>query len=240
MSHDALAVIPARGGSKRIPRKNVRLMSGRPLITWAIDLAKKTGEFARIVVSTDDEEIASIARLAGAEVPFIRPTDLSGDHATTGSAMAHAVSELMSAGGVFNDVCCIYPGALLVPPAAISESRRLLREPSDVDFVMAVVDYGHPLQRALTLRSDGVAQPLYPEYTRTRTQDLQRYWHDAGQFYWGRSVAWLEDREVHGNARAFPLRRTTVIDIDDLDDWGIAERLHSAERINLDSTRGRD
>lgn len=225
---DALAVIPARGGSKRIPRKNVRSLSGRPLIAWAIDIALSSGAFERVVVSTDDDEIADVARSAGAEVPFIRPLALSDDYATTGAVMSHAVTAMRQAGFTGDHVCCIYPGAVFVTGDDVSDARLLLDVEPRMDYVMAVVEYPHPVQRALRVDPTGIASPVSPEFVRTRTQDLESFWHDAGQFYWGRGQAWVEDRPVHGNARAYRLRHSAVVDIDTEQDWAKAEWMHDA------------
>lgn len=232
-SHPSVAVIPARGGSKRVPRKNIRLMSGRPLIAWSIETALVSGCFEHVVVSTDDAEVAEVAAQAGAEVPFVRPAHLSDDHATTGAALAHAVRELEAAGTAFDAVCCIYPGAIFVTPNDIRSAEGLLWEPPTVPFVMAVAAYPHPVQRALRIDDAGRAVPVNPEFVRTRTQDLEPLWHDAGQFYWGTREAWRDDVPVHGNARAFPLDSRQVVDIDSEDDWTHAEWLHD-QRLRME------
>ena len=201
-------------------------MSGRPLITWAIDIAARSGEFDEIIVTTDDDEIASIARASGATVPFVRPPELADDHATTGAVMAHAVNWLDEQGYDAVDVCCIYPGAIFVSPSELSRSRTLLRVIPEQDFVMGVVHYPHPVQRALRLDETGIPEPVQPQFVRTRTQDLEPLVHDAGQFYWGTSAAWMADRPVHGNARAYLLPEHAVVDIDSEDDWIRAQGLH--------------
>jgi pseudaminic acid cytidylyltransferase len=201
-------------------------MSGRPLIAWSIDVALAAGVFDRVVVSTDDSEIAEIAERYGAEVPFRRPPDLAGDHATTGAVMAHAVRELENAGSSFDALCCLYPGAIFVSPEDLRRAEDLLWAIPPAAFVMAVAGYPHPVQRALRVDDAGRAVPVNPEFVRTRTQDLEPLWHDAGQFYWGTREAWRDDLPVHGNARAFPLDGLQVVDIDSEDDWRHAEWLH--------------
>jgi N-acylneuraminate cytidylyltransferase len=231
----SIAVIPARGGSKRVPRKNIRLMSGRPLIGWSIETALRSGAFQRVIVSTDDAEIAEISLQAGAEIPFTRPAALAGDHATTGAVMSHAVEELLRAGAGPAAVCCIYPGAIFVTGEDLLRAGEMLWRPPPTPFVMAVAAYPHPVQRALRIDDDGVAVPVDPAYVRTRTQDLEPRWHDAGQFYWGTAEAWRADLPVHGNARAYVLDGRQVVDIDSEDDWTHAEWLH--DRMITDSLR---
>ena len=228
MANDALAVIPARGGSKRIPRKNIRLMSGRPLITWTIETALASGAFAEVIVSTDDPEIAQIAESAGASVPFIRPDELANDTATTGAVMAHAVEFMTHAGFAGDDVCCLYPSAIFITGEDLIRSRELLGSThQDPQYVMSVVEYPHPIQRALRIREDGIAAPVSPESALTRTQDLDPHFHDAGQFYWGKAEAWQQMLPVFGSAKAYELPSASVVDIDTEADWRLAERIHA-------------
>jgi pseudaminic acid cytidylyltransferase len=202
-------------------------MSGRPLIAWSIDTALSSGVFERVVVSTDDPEIAEVAVQSGAEVPFMRPSALSDDHATTGAVMAHAVRELEGSGDAFDAVCCVYPGAVFVTAEDLRRAGEMLWEGNGSLFVMAVAGYPHPVQRALRIDATGLAVPVNAEFVRTRTQDLEPLWHDAGQFYWGVTAAWHDDVPVHGNARAYTLDGRQVIDIDSEDDWLHAEWLHA-------------
>lgn len=223
----ALAVIPARGGSKRIPRKNVRDMSGRPLISWAIDIALASGQFDEVVVSTDDDEIATIAESSGASVPFRRPASLADDHASTASVIAHAASHMRERGLVADLVCCLYPAAIFVTTDDLVGARQLL-EAATRPYAAAVVPYPHPIQRALQLGTEGELTPVDPEGLAKRTQDLPARWHDAGQFYWGRASAWLAGQPILPNAVGYPLAVGAVVDIDTEDDWLLAERLHGA------------
>ena len=229
MRRDAIAVIPARGGSQRIPRKNIRPISGRPLIEWTIEMAGASGIFSEVVVSTDDEEIAQIATAAGALVPFVRPAELASDTASTQAVMSHAVTALKDQGFRNSDVCCIYPGAIFVSGEDLAAARELLGESSGDDhYVMSVVAYPHPIQRALRIDSQDFITPINSDVVQSRTQDLEPRWHDAGQFYWGKADAWQKMEPVLASAKAYVLSSSSVVDIDTEDDWLLAERLHAA------------
>ena len=218
----SVCVIPARGGSKRIPGKNIRLFHGRPMIGWSIAAARAAGLFARIVVSTDDEAIAAVALAEGAEVPFRRPADLSGDHAATVPVIAHAAAAL----GLAPDtpVCCLYATAPMVQATDLGAALALL-QPS-VTYVMAVTTFPYPIQRALRRDAAGGVTMMAPEHMTTRSQDLEEAWHDAGQFYWARAATWAAGVPVFGpGARGFALPRHRVQDIDTPEDWARAEAL---------------
>jgi len=225
-SADALAVIPARGGSKRLPRKNIRQMSGRPLIEWAIELALDSNLFESVIVSTDDQEIAKIALAAGAAVPFERPAELSNDSASTGSVVAHAVREMQGHGFAGEFVCCIYPASIFVNECDLANSRLLL-ERSDRDYAATLVRYQHPIQRALDMDSQQRVTAVDPRGAAYRTQDLSPRWHDAGQFYWGRTQSWLDQIPVLPNSVGYELNATEVQDIDDEVDWQRAQIIHT-------------
>lgn len=219
-----LAVIPARGGSKRIPRKNIRPFGGRPMIAWSISAALDSGCFSRVIVSTDDAEIAGVARDCGAEVPFLRPATLSDDHTPTSPVIAHAIS----ACGVTDPaaaVCCLYATAPFVQAADLRRGLELL-ESSGAEFAFSVTSYAFPIQRALRLTPAGRVEMFQPEHFATRSQDLQEAWHDAGQFYWGRAAAWTSGRPIFG-PDSLPVRlpRHRVQDIDTPEDWERAEWL---------------
>ena len=222
-----LAVIPARGGSKRIPRKNILPFAGRPMLAYAIAGARAAGVFDRIIVSTDDAEIARIALDHGAEVPFVRPAALADDHASTVAVIAHALHTLAEAGWPASQVCCIYPGVPLLDAADLRAGLALL-DAGDCDYVLPVAAFAAPVQRALLRDADGQTRAMHPEYTESRSQDLTPAYHDAGQFYWGRAEAWLAGRHPHHNARSLVLPSWRVVDIDTPDDWARAERLHAA------------
>ncbi|WP_417243494.1 pseudaminic acid cytidylyltransferase [Celeribacter sp.] len=218
----SICVIPARGGSKRIPRKNIRDFHGRPMIGWSIAAARECGLFDRIVVSTDDDGIAAIARAQGAEVPFLRPADLSNDHAATVPVIAHAVDAL----GVADDapVCCLYATAPFVQAADLAEGLRLLH--AGASYAMAVTEFAYPIQRALRRGADGAVSMMDAAQMQVRSQDLEPAWHDAGQFYWAKAATWGAGVPVFGaGARGVALPTSRVVDIDTPDDWIRAEAL---------------
>jgi N-acylneuraminate cytidylyltransferase len=224
-----IAVIPARGGSKRIPRKNIRPFCGKPVIAWSIDAARRSGCFARIVVSTDDQEIAAVARSLGAEVPFMRPAPLADDHADTVSVVRHAVSALQQAGASPRNVCCVYATAPFVEPADLELGLRLL-ETGSCDYVFPVTTFPFPIQRALRLTTGGRVAMFAPEHAGTRSQDLEEAWHDAGQFYWGRAQAWQAGAGIYASGAGLPIARHRVQDIDTEEDWIRAEWMFRAQR----------
>src|SRR5690606_6657613 len=179
-----LAVIPARGGSKRIPRKNIRPFSGRPMIAWSISAALESGCFDKVIVSTDDGEVAEIARACGAETPFERPAELSDDHTGTIPVIAHAVDWYKRQGAEPRTVCCVYATAPFIQAADIVTGLGKLEE-EGCDYVFPVTTFPFPIQRAIRIASSGRSEMFYPEYFSTRSQDLEEAYHDAGQFYWG-------------------------------------------------------
>jgi pseudaminic acid cytidylyltransferase len=219
-----LAVIPARGGSKRIPRKNIKIFAGKPMIAWSIEAALESSCFDRVVVSTDDEEIAEVAKAYGAEVPFMRPVHLSDDHTGTSEVIAHAVAWFAENGGVQpEEVCCLYATAPFVRPIDLRRGLDVLRQ-SDAAFAFSVTSYAFPIQRAIKIISNERVEMFAPEYFNTRSQDLEEAYHDAGQFYWGRAQAWSDDIPIF-SAEATPviLPRHRVQDIDTPEDWLRAE-----------------
>lgn len=218
-----VALIPARGGSKRIPRKNIKRFGGVPMIAWSLRVARESGCFDRIIVSTDDLEIADVARAHGGEVPFMRPDELSDDHCGTIPVIAHAVRWLAERGEVPDAVCCIYATA---PFLRASDLRRGLDElqSSEADYAFSVSSYAFPVQRALRITPDGRIAMFQPECGEIRSQDLEEAWHDAGQFYWGRASAWVRGVPLFSQ-RSIPvvLPRHRVQDIDTPEDWRRAE-----------------
>ena len=225
-----LAVIPARGGSKRIPRKNVREFCGRPMIAWSIEAALQSGCFDKIVVSTDDDEIAAISVAEGAEVPFRRPSNLSDDYTATSPVVAHAIQWCSDAGSPPDKVCCLYATAPFVNPVDIVQGLRQL-EASDADFAFSVTSYPFPIQRAVRVNESGRVSMFQPEHFLTRSQDLEEAYHDAGQFYWGTATAWLENRPIFSTkSAAVFLPRHRVQDIDTPEDWQRAELMFSVIR----------
>lgn len=225
-----LAVIPARGGSKRIPRKNVREFCGRPMIAWSIEAALQSGCFDKIVVSTDDDEIAAVSVAEGAEAPFRRPANLSDDHTATSPVIAHAIHWCSEAGITPEQVCCLYATAPFVEPVDIVQGLRQL-EASDADFTFSVTSYPFPIQRAVRVTESGRVSMFQPEHFLTRSQDLEEAYHDAGQFYWGTAAAWLENRPIFSTtSAAVILPRHRVQDIDTPEDWQRAELMFSVIR----------
>ncbi len=219
-----LAIIPARGGSKRIPRKNIRSFHGQPVISHVIRTARDCGVFAEVMVSTEDEEIAGIARKHGASVPFMRSAATAGDKATTLDVLREVIASYREAGRTFDALCCIYPTAVLTRAATLRSGWELLQKHTDAECVLGVVPFGHPAQRALVLRH-GKLQMLHPEHAHTRTQDLEPAYHDAGQWYWLRTAA-LRDpdfRILGPTAVPVVLGALDAQDIDTEQDWALAE-----------------
>jgi N-acylneuraminate cytidylyltransferase len=223
-----LCVIPARSGSKRIPGKNIRGFCGKPIIAWSIEAAKASECFDRIIVSTDDEEIAEVAQQWGAEVPFMRPAELADDYAATRPVVNHAIEEATRLVGKPDFVCCVYPTAPFITFEDMRSSLEVLRN-EKVDFVFSAATFAYPIQRAFTIKSGGGLERCYPEHRNTRSQDLEEAYHDAGQFYWGRRQAFLRGQDtVSETSRPFILPRYRVHDIDTEEDWVRAEKMFAA------------
>lgn len=227
-----LAVIPARGGSKRIPRKNITLFGGLPMIAWSIQAAQASACFDRIIVSTDDDEIAQVAKAYVAEVPFVRPAELSDDHTGTIPVVAHAIEWQNAHGPSATEVCCIYATAPFVLPGDIAHGYQILQS-SGADYAFSVTSYAFPIQRAIRMTPNQRVEMLQPEHFNTRSQDLVEAWHDAGQFYWGHAQAWLTHQPLFTEAAApVPIPRYRVQDIDTPEDWERAEWLLKSMQFN--------
>jgi pseudaminic acid cytidylyltransferase len=226
-----IAVIPARGGSKRIPLKNIRLFAGRPIISYSIEAAKKSDLFDRIIVSTDDNEIAAVAKNFGAEVPFIRPKDLADDFTGTNAVVRNAIQWLENADGSTLYVCCIYATAPFIQVKYLRQGLEQLVE-SGKSFAFSVTSFPFPVQRAIRIRDDNTVEPLWPEFISCRSQDLEETFHDAGQFYWGKAEAFLNN-EVLFSPVSVPvvLPRHLVQDIDTEEDWKRAELMFKALKM---------
>lgn len=227
-----VAIIPARGGSKRIPRKNIKDFCGKPMIAWSIKAALQSGCFERIIVSTDDEEIAEVALRFGAEVPFIRPEELSGDFVATIPVIKHAI-QWLNANQIIPDwVCCIYATAPFISANALKNGLTLIQQ-QDADYAFSVTSYAFPIQRAINVQQNGTVKMFSPEHFNTRSQDLEEAYHDAGQFYWGARTAWLEEKPIF-SSESYPviLPRHLVQDIDTPEDWIIAELMFKAIEKN--------
>lgn len=217
----AIAILPARGGSKRIPRKNIRPFAGRPAIGWPIRAARESGCFSRIVVTTDDAEIAEAARSEGAEVPFLRDPTLADDHTGTTEVIRDAVMRL----GLGPDVpvCCIYPTAFFVTAADLTTGRDKLGP--DTDWVLSVGEYRTPIDRAYRLDGDRMVA-RDPAKMPMRSQDLEPAFFDAGQFYWARAATWSDPAaRVWDGAAGVILPAERCIDIDTEADWHLAEKM---------------
>lgn len=229
-----VAIIPARGGSKRIPGKNVKPFVGKPIIAWAIEAAKSAGIFDRIIVTTDSEEIALIANKYGAETPFVRPPELSDDHTPTAPVIAHCLEWLAERGSPAHYACCIYATAPFVRAAFIKQGYELLVT-RQVSSVFSVTTFPFPIFRALRIEDDGHLSMFWPEHELTRSNDLPEAFHDAGQFYWLFCETFLKTRRVYGSdALPVILPRYLVQDIDTPEDWQTAEYMFMALQQHKD------
>ena len=225
-----IAIIPARGGSKRIPRKNIKVFCGQPMIAYAIKAALASGLFEHVVVSTDDAEIQSIANSLGAETPFVRPAELANDFTATVPVVAHAIQACEALGWKFSNVCCIYPG---VPFIEVNDLKGAFVKWTEgvAEYCFPVTEFPAAVQRALKHCSNGLMAPFYPEHELTRTQDLEAAFYDAGQFYWGTKQAWLNNSRIHSSGVGFEIPSWRVVDMDTPADWERAERLAASLKI---------
>jgi N-acylneuraminate cytidylyltransferase len=217
-----LAIIPARGGSKRIPRKNIKPFLGKPIIAYSILAALMSGLFDEVMVSTDDEEIAAIAKEYGAVVPFMRSATNADDHATTTDVLLEVIRAYKEMGREFENACCIYPGAPFTTAAKLAEAYELMGQ-RNADSVFPVMPFSFPIQRALKVDDSGM-QFFYPEFTNTRSQDLEQAYHDAGQFYFFKTAV-LQDKGSIFTPSTYPLiiSEMEAQDIDNETDWQLAE-----------------
>jgi N-acylneuraminate cytidylyltransferase len=224
-----LAVIPARGGSKRIPRKNIKSFAGKPIIAWSIEAALNSQCFDHVIVSTDDPEIAEVARAWGASIPFVRPGSLAGDHVATIPVIDHAIRWFESEGVNPADVCCVYATAPFVQAADLNAGFEVLQTTPACEYVFSVTSYPFPIQRAIRINQAGRVEMFNAENFNIRSQDLEEAWHDAGQFYWGRAHAWKTGVPIFSSG-SVPLRlpRHRVQDIDTPEDWLRAEWMFKA------------
>lgn len=222
-----IAVIPARGGSKRIPRKNIKLFAGKPMIAHAIGIARSSGLFDHIVVSTDNKDIARIASECGAEVPFVRPSELADDHTPTAPVIAHTIGACQELGWRISQVCCIYPAVPFLQETDLEKALHLLVT-NDASYVFPVTAYPSAVQRALRQLPSGLMEPFYSQYATTRTQDLEPAFYDAGQFYWSFAETWLEGKIIDRHGAGFVIPSWRVVDIDTDEDWQRAELMYAA------------
>ncbi|MCX4190251.1 pseudaminic acid cytidylyltransferase [Methylophaga sp. OBS3] len=230
-----VAIIPARGGSKRIPRKNVKNFCGKPMIAWSIEAAISSECFDKIIVSTDDMEIAEISKKLGADVPFIRPNTLADDYAGTLPVIKHSVEWLRVHDFEVDYACCLYATAPFVNAQDLRRGWEALKK-EECSYAFSVTNYAFPIQRAIRIAENQRVSMFSPECFHTRSQDLEEAWHDAGQFYWGTAEAWLEQRPIFDvNSVAVKLPRYRVQDIDSQEDWIRAEFLFKAMKLQSDN-----
>jgi pseudaminic acid cytidylyltransferase len=220
-----IAIIPARGGSKRIPKKNIKFFLGKPMISYSIKIAIESKLFDKVIVSTDDDDIKLVAESFGAEVPFIRPKKLSDDYTGTIAVTKHAIEWCLDSGYEVEYVCCIYPTAPLLQIKYLKQGFKSIRD-MNKSFAFSITSYAYPIQRALMIQNGNIKM-FYPENYQMRSQDLTEGYHDAGQFYWGTVSAFVEDRNIFSH-ESIPviLPRYLVQDIDTLEDWEKAELMY--------------
>lgn len=238
MAGQSVAIITARGGSKRIPRKNIKEFLGVPVIKYAIDAALASGCFDEVMVSTDDKEISEIARRFNARIPFLRSAETSHDFATTADVIEEVLLEYKKIGRNFEYFCCIYATAPFVSPGSIQQGYDILKRGA-ADTVLPVVRFSSPIQRAFTL-AGGRLQMLWPENKAVRSQDLPIAYHDAGQFYWGSTAKFLQHKSLFtDNTLPIELLESQVQDIDTLEDWKVAEIKYTILKNNAGENKGR-
>lgn len=218
-----ICIIPARGGSKRIPRKNIKLFLGKPIIAYSIEAAINSNIFDEIMVSTDDIEIASIAKEYGAKVPFFRSEKNSNDFSTTSVVIEEVIFEYKKLGKYFDNICCCYPTAPFVTPERLNQGLEVLNN-NDVESVFPIVEFDYPILRSFKLNDNKYLDYNWPEYINSRSQDLPNSYHDAGQWYWIKSTAFETYRNLFTpKTKAIQLPTTEVQDIDNENDWNLAE-----------------
>ena len=221
-----ICVIPARGGSKRIPRKNIKEFNGKPIIAYSIEAALKSNCFSRVIVSTDDDEISEVAKKYGALVPFVRPDELSNDYAGTIPVIKHAIEWMEDNNNYIENVCCLYATAPFIQSKIISKAYQQLQD-SNSDYCFSVTSFSFPIQRAIKIVQGNKVDMFYPEHFNTRSQDLEEAYHDAGQFYWGKAQAFKDESPLFSEvATPYVLPRYLVQDIDTMEDWIRAETMY--------------
>lgn len=233
-----VAIIPARGGSKRIPRKNVRLFAGKPVIAYAIEAALASSLFDHVLVSTDDADIAHIAKEFGADAPFIRPNQLADDHTVIADVIRHAIEWVEASIGPVDYACCVYATAPMIMQEYLAQGLLALTE-GKADFALSVTSFPYPIQRALRRDADGNVSMIQPQYALTRSQDLDDCCHDAAQFFWGTGAAFLGKVTATRTAGIY-VPRYTVQDIDTEEDWLLAELLFKASTMQAISNAPRN
>lgn len=218
----SLCIIPARGGSKRIPRKNIKPFMGKPIMAYSIEAALKSGLFDEVMVSTDDEEFAEVAKRYGASVPFLRSEATANDYATTVDVLLEVIETYKQRGIHFDTICCLYSTAPFVTSERLKEANSKLSD--DIDGCFTIVEYSYPIQRSLKINEEGIVEMKYPEYLTSRTQDLEKIYHDAGQFYFIKTKTLIDERTAWCKRTApLVLSELEVQDLDTLTDWKLAE-----------------
>ena len=221
-----ICVIPARAGSKRIPRKNIKEFNGKPIIAYSIEAALKSNCFSQVIVSTDDDEIIEVARKYGAEVSFVRPDELSNDYVGTIPVIKHTIEWMEDNNNYIENVCCLYATAPFIQSKIISKAYKQLKD-SSADYCFSVTSFAFPIQRAIKIVRGYKVDMFYPEYLNIRSQDLEEAYHDAGQFYWGKAQAFKDELPIFSEvATPYVLPRYLVQDIDTMEDWIRAEAMH--------------
>ena len=236
MSAQKICIIPARGGSKRIPRKNIRPFHGKPMIAWSIEAALNSKLFDQVLVSTDDQEIAAISVACGADVPFIRPAELSGDFATTTDVIQHAIHQLSTQIQLTDNIFCLYATAPFVQVQMLEQAFDLFNSTTKPSAVFTATSYSFPIQRAIRINRHGYSSPFDQESIVKRSQDLEEFFHDAGQFYLATADSWLKNIDIFNKGRPLLIPRFFVQDIDTEEDWAYAEMMYSvleSQRFNL-------
>ncbi|MDO6568441.1 pseudaminic acid cytidylyltransferase [Alteromonas sp. 1_MG-2023] len=223
-----IAIIPARGGSKRIPRKNIKHFCGKPMVAHAVENALASQFIDKVVVSTDDEDIAKVAQQYGAEVPFLRPKELADDYTGTSPVVRHAISALIDLAWPIDNCACIYATSPLLSPAIINSSYETLINTPEVDYVFTAARFSFPIQRAILETENGGVTPFDSFGITQRSQDLPPAYHDAGQLYWGHHSTWLNtNKHIFGaNSKMIVIPDHLVQDIDTPEDWVRAELLY--------------
>ena len=221
-----ICVIPARAGSRRIPRKNIKEFNGKPIIAYSIEAALKSNCFSQVIVSTDDDEISEVAKKYGAHVPFVRPDELSNDYVGTIPVIKHTIEWMEDNNNYIENVCCLYATAPFIQSKIISKAYQQLKN-SNADYCFSVTSFAFPIQRAIRIVQDNKVDMFYPEHFNTRSQDLEEACHDAGQFYWGKAQAFKAELPLFSEvATPYVLPRYLVQDIDTMEDWIRAEAMY--------------
>ena len=221
-----ICIIPARGGSKRIPRKNIKSFCGQSIIGYSIKAALDSQCFDQVIVSTDDAEIAEVAKSFGASVPFVRPDELANDYTGTIPVIKHAIEWFDDQKQLLSEVCCLYATTPFVQADTIRKAYKQMKQ-EKADYCFTVTSFEFPIQRAVKVTTENRIEMFHPKYLETRSQDLKEAYHDAGQFYWGKAEAFRQQKPLFSkSATPYLLPRHLVQDIDTPEDWKRAELMY--------------